>query len=198
MQYLIRWLIRITEELQCRREYILETMSSLPKYFIDLYTGKQQQCKLGYDTSPQCDSFQLGEMIRHFTRKDLLRMQSTLSLEDEQPICTDDIEKVIEKLRQCPSYQLDANHHHCGLRSRLLPLLDILWPMMEIGICLKCWNEDRSKESWVTNPTRGTWHVSDAHQLHSIQDICVRQRKMKAMFTADHRIWTSADPPRRY
>ncbi len=173
---------------------MLETIGSISTYFIDLYTGKQPQCKLGYGKSRQCDSFQLGEMIRHFSRKELLRIQSTIGPDHGQALCTDHIVQILEKLRQCPSYQIDTNHGHCGLRSRLLPLLDHLWPRIEMGICLKCWNKDRRKESWLTNPTGGNWHVPNSSKLESSKDMCRRHAKLKAMFTPEDRIWTPSDP----
>jgi hypothetical protein len=52
------------DEMIQRREYILETINSLQAHFLRLYTSGERQCKLGYDTSLQCDSFQLGEMVR--------------------------------------------------------------------------------------------------------------------------------------
>ncbi|KAL1598915.1 hypothetical protein SLS60_008060 [Paraconiothyrium brasiliense] len=52
----------VEDELIQRREYILETINSLQSHFLKLYTSGERQCKLGYDTSIQCDSFQLGEM----------------------------------------------------------------------------------------------------------------------------------------
>ena len=59
----------ILEELLCRREYLLETIGSVQNYFVNLYTFQPNQCRLGYDTSPACNSFQLGEMIRFFARR---------------------------------------------------------------------------------------------------------------------------------
>ncbi|MCJ1304805.1 hypothetical protein MMC08_007618, partial [Hypocenomyce scalaris] len=52
----------LEEELAYRRACVLDTINSLQNHFLALYTSKQRQCKLGYDSSPQCDSFQLGEM----------------------------------------------------------------------------------------------------------------------------------------
>lgn len=50
----------IEEELQTRRSYVLDAVLSLQDHLLSLYTSRSRQCKLGYDTSPQCDSFQLG------------------------------------------------------------------------------------------------------------------------------------------
>jgi hypothetical protein len=42
---------RIEEELTYRRECILDTVQSLQQHFLALYTSRQRQCKLGYDSS---------------------------------------------------------------------------------------------------------------------------------------------------
>ena len=167
---------------------MLETISSFPTHFLKLYTSKQLQCKLGYDTSPQCDSFQLGEMIRFFTRKGLLQLQSTYASSQEPPIYAGDVNNIVEKLRQCPTYQLDRNHGHCGLRTRLLPLLDTLWPNGHVGICLKCWDDDKIAESWLESPARGTWAFTKGSSIR--WENCRQHRQLKAMYTAEERIWT--------
>jgi len=120
----------VEDELIKRREYILETINSLQAHFLGLYTSGERQCKLGYDTSLQCDSFQLVYYLG-------------------------DIERLLASLRQCSNYQVDANHAHCGLRSRLLPLLDLLQNQlslengsMDIGICAECWHNGRSEYAW--------------------------------------------------
>ncbi|KAI7068001.1 hypothetical protein KC339_g15177 [Hortaea werneckii] len=53
---------RVEDELALRRDCVLETIQSLQSYFLRLYASRDRQCRLGYDSSPQCDSFQLGEM----------------------------------------------------------------------------------------------------------------------------------------
>lgn len=185
-----------TEELQCRREYVLNTIDSLMTHFIHLYSSKQQQCKLGYDTSPQCDTFQLGEMVKFFTRKGLSRLQSTFSPSQGQDEGTEDISKILEKLKQCPSYQLDAHHRHCGLRARILPLLALIASYREWGFCRECWKSDQQEESWVTNPIEGTWYHNDAspQSQKTVKSYCNIHQKLKAMFTAEQREWTSLRP----
>ena len=54
----------IEEEIQFRRLTILDTIQSLQDFHLSLFTEKgTRHCKLGYDTSPQCDSFQLLSLI---------------------------------------------------------------------------------------------------------------------------------------
>lgn len=180
-----------TEELLCRREYVLETLSSIQKHFIALYTSRQPQCRLGYGSSPNCDSYQLGEIIRFLSRKDLLRVESTFAADPEASLepYAGDIDEIIAKLKECPSYQIDHNHSHCGLRTRLMPILDSLLPRNSVWICLECWRTEKSKESWLESPqgAKWEWHKKPPSGAGSG---CQAHREAKAMYTAATREWT--------
>ncbi|KAG7140693.1 hypothetical protein HYQ46_007937 [Verticillium longisporum] len=54
----------LERELQHRREAILNTIASVQRHFLALYSSRDRQCKLGYDSSSACDSFQLGQMLK--------------------------------------------------------------------------------------------------------------------------------------
>lgn len=175
----------------CRREYILDTLGSIQKHFVNLYISKQPQCRLGYNSSPQCDSYQLGEMIRFFCRKGTLRIESVFdpAPEEVEPY-NGNLDDIIAKLKECPSYQIDKNHTHCGLRTRILPILEGARPprpSFQVGICLLCWKEDKSKESWFENPAGGTWINAGARFSGKG---CRSHRETKAMYTAVKRDWT--------
>lgn len=177
------------EEISCRRQYVLETLGSIQKHFIALYISRQPQCKLGYSSSPNCDSYQLGEMVRFFSRKGLLRVESAFAAtldEDPEPYDSS-IEDIIAKLRECPGYQIDQNHSHCGLRTRLMPILDSLWPLNQVWICLECWRADRSEESWLDKPALGRWSW---FKKNKVTGGCQAHRDAKAMYTAEKRDWT--------
>lgn len=156
----------VEDEMIQRREYVLETINSLQAHFLRLYTSGDRQCKLGYDTSLQCDSFQLGEMIRFFTKIDTLRMQGKIYDNTEPTYYQGDIEKLLSTLRQTTSYQVDSNHAHCGLRVRIMPLLDLLQDHLslvtgnsDIGICGECWNDHRSDYAWSLAKRPVLWTV---------------------------------------
>ncbi|KAL9607318.1 MAG: hypothetical protein Q9167_007760 [Letrouitia subvulpina] len=160
------------EELYCRREYVLKTIASLQSHFIGLYSSKLPQCRMGYESSPQCDSFQLGEMVRFFTRKKTVNLQSTfIDSNDSQQTYKGNISDLVTELRECSSYQVDKHHTHCGLRARLLPQLDRVQNLMQAGICRHCW--DIGRDNWSDHPTGGKWFPA-----------------AKMMFTADERDWT--------
>jgi hypothetical protein len=125
-------------------------------HFIGLYTSRIRQCALGYDSSGACDSFQLGETIKFLSKKGLLFLIpfQTASPEDPDYIWpeayTGDIDNLIGLLRQFPPYQLDTNHHHCGLRVRILPALDYIKDCFDvIGINPMRWKTDRAMQTWI-------------------------------------------------
>ncbi|MCJ1255122.1 hypothetical protein MMC24_002938 [Lignoscripta atroalba] len=194
----------VEEELTYRRECVLATISSLQSHFLTLYASKQRQCKLGYDSSPQCDSFQLGEMVRFFTRKGTLALQSMIiDSEYSQPPPQPPlpyprpVDELLTTLRECPAYQIDRNHTHCGLRTKFLPALEYIRAQSQsqssqaVGLCLRCWKEDRRKQSWLESPAGGTWRFKAPFGARRSSGVCgVDHRSAKAMFTAELRDWT--------
>ena len=168
---------------------MIRTISSLQSHFLKLYTSRQRQCKLGYDSSEQCDSFQLGEMIRYFTRKGTLSLQSVMTDSADQRPYTGNTEQLLTTLQQCPTYQIDRNHTHCGLRTKLLPLLDHVRPLSQIGVCLHCWKHARRDDSWLEHQERGVWHFTNQPQLETSRNFCRDHRLFRAMYTAGERDW---------
>ncbi|KAL8677409.1 MAG: hypothetical protein Q9186_006164 [Xanthomendoza sp. 1 TL-2023] len=176
----------VEEELHHRRLCVLKTISSLQSYFLELYTSRKTQCKLSYDSSPQCDSFQLGEQIRFFTRKGTLTLQSAISGVDPEPF-HGNILKLLQSLKECPNYQLDRNHTHCGLRSRFIPRLEYIVPWDQVGLCLSCWKSGRGKHSWVENPNRAEWW----YRYKPVPRCEHGQLYAKDMYTASQQEWRS-------
>jgi hypothetical protein len=194
---------------------ILRTIASLQLHFLDLYTSRNRQCSLGYDSSPACDSFQLGEMIKFLTRKGLLSLIPFQAVPPEDPDYvwpepyTGDIEHLIGLLRQCPSYQLDKNHSHCGLRTRILPALEYIRDCIDTGIGIKVmrWRADRAAHSWISpKPTAGRGRkpfvIADEEDVQTFDFAKSRSgmelgansfnadSSAKNMFTAKKWIWT--------
>ncbi|EEY19256.1 conserved hypothetical protein [Verticillium alfalfae VaMs.102] len=142
------------DELQHRREAILNTIASVQRHFLALYSSRDRQCKLGYDSSSACDSFQLGQMLKFLTSKDLLRPVDfgPSSLEALPDAATLDIDDLLVTLKQSPSYQVDKNHTNCGLRTRLDPIVDFIRAMLStevVGIRGAEWRRDRGASSWA-------------------------------------------------
>ncbi|KAF2119958.1 hypothetical protein BDV96DRAFT_610110 [Lophiotrema nucula] len=190
----------IEDELIKRRECILDTINSLQSHFLKLYTSGERQCKLGYDSSPQCDSFQLGEAIRFFTRLGTLRLQGTIYDNTEPSYYNGDISRLLESLRQSPSYQIDRNHAHCGLRSRFIPLLDLLQnylfleaSSLEIGICNDCWKKHRDVYPWSSAKGPMLWSpVKSCDEFTGMPRGCLaRHLIIRDIFMAVERNWTA-------
>ena len=84
-----------------------------------------------------------------------LNLGNTILSNEEALAWQEDGEELISILRQCPSYQIDSNHMHCGPRTRLNAALDNIRPFPQVGICLQCWLKDPHKESWAENAAGG-------------------------------------------
>lgn len=180
---------RIEEEIAYRRNSILETTQSLQSHFLSMYTTRDRQCKLGYESSVACDSFQLGEMIRFFMRVGTLQFQGTIIDTNESPEShRGDLYILLDTLRQVPEYQIDKFHNHCGIRTRLVPLLDLIQECLQyVGVCLECWHEDRQQTAWISSKRPLLWKNHTLRLKNQGHDN--RHADIRAMFTAADRAW---------
>lgn len=179
------------------------TIDSIQSYLIEQGVSGQRQCKLGYDTSPQCDSFQLGEMVRFFKRIGTANLQVIMA--GTMPLLPypGDLEHLLTTLRQCPNYQIDRNHGHCGIRSRLVKMVMLVQSMLEyIGICRWCWQHDRGAHSWFTAISGARWRpgcseIATEKEEDGRQSDCWRERndhrKARRLFTATTHEWSLID-----
>ncbi|KAI9884852.1 MAG: hypothetical protein M1823_003379 [Watsoniomyces obsoletus] len=185
----------IEVELQTRRERILETINSLQMDLVGRYMSRRQQCTLGYASSPQCDSFQLGEAIRFLSRVGTIKVQGLLYDTHMGEPNARSIFEIISTLRQCPSYQIDQHHAHCGIRSRLVPALQFIQFVLEygVGLCRDCWENNRLESRWSEIPLEGRWVMPGdyAEWLSSRRPSSCKEfdAKIKALFTAATREW---------
>lgn len=105
-------------------------------------------------------------MIKFLSGRDLLYLgdfmtptQSFSLNDDSHPhlslahdYATVDIGQVIASLKQCPSYQIDKNHTNCGLRTRILPILEYIQAMLAsnvVSVSRAAWKRDRERTSWA-------------------------------------------------
>ncbi|CAG7565430.1 unnamed protein product [Fusarium equiseti] len=197
----------LEEELRHRRECILNTVSSVQRHFLALFTSRERQCKLGYDSSAACDSYQLGQMLKFFVNKNLLFLvdYSPASLNMVPDTAMIEIEELLNTLQQCPSYQVDKHHTNCGLRTRLEPILSYMRSMISANVIAI------SYADWKKRPTEMSWRAQKEHasddrdnapkKFQFTRAIANDQRlryegalyvdKMaKAMFLADEWDWT--------
>ncbi|ROT42495.1 hypothetical protein SODALDRAFT_319160 [Sodiomyces alkalinus F11] len=173
----------LERELQYRREAILNTIASIQRHFLSLYSSRERQCKLGYDSSSACDLFQLGQMLKFFTGKGLVSLldfgpSSLDALSDpaasaslsspsvgSSPVSTTttstmivsgqvDVDDLLATLRQCPAYQVDKNHTNCGLRTRIEPIVDYVQAMLSSNVV------SVSHTEWSRNRAACSWAAS--------------------------------------
>lgn len=142
------------DELRFRRECILDTISSVQRHFLALYSSRDRQCKLGYDTSAACDVFQLGQLHRFLRSKELLFLVdcSPSSLDAVPDMAHLDLDELVATLKQCPNYQVDKHHVNCGPRLRMRPILDYIRTMLSanvVWISHAEWKKRRAEASWA-------------------------------------------------
>jgi hypothetical protein len=187
--------MRLEEELAFRRECVLETFQSLQIFYINLYTSRERQCKLGYDSSPQCDIFQLGELIRYFSRVGTIRLRGTIiAANDDAPahaaVYEGTLLDLVHTFRQVSEYQIDHNHNHCGIRTRIVPILDVLVAFLSfVGI---------HGEDWRTSRIEDAWHTAKRPKLCTKKDLQLpaslprdeKYARVRKFFTAVKRDWS--------
>ncbi len=194
-------------ELHYRRNLILTTIASVQRHFLSLYTSRARQCKLGYDSSPSCDSYQLGEIIKFLAARDLLFLSDfasePFSTPPPQPhYATVDIGHILASLKQCPNYQIDKNHTNCGLRTRILPILEYIQAMLSAGavaVAREGWRRDREAVAWSTGVEGEKKKVFEwtrglaTDQRLRYEGALAADRMARALFTAGAWDWTAED-----
>lgn len=125
----------------------------MPRHFLALYTSRARQCVRGYDSSMSCDSYQLGEMFKFLTNKNLLFVVdfSPRSLDNIAETSLLSIETVLATLRMCPGYQIDQHHTNCGLRTRMMPILDFIQALLSasaIPLTRMTWKTNKEAVAW--------------------------------------------------
>lgn len=146
-------------------------------------------------------------MVKFLVSRDLLFLVDFTSSATNaiQDFATVDIGHIIATLKQCPSYQIDKNHTNCGLRTRILPILEYIQSMLSsnvVSIARPAWIKDRATASWYPAddaddkraPTvfRFTRAMVTDHRLR-YEGAMAADRMAKALFTSDQWDWTPED-----
>jgi hypothetical protein len=109
--------------------------------------------------------------------------------------------ELIKSLKEFPSYQIDANHSHCGIRHSLSVLLEFLQAVMKleknVAVCSKCWQKNRMGHSWLERKGY-LWEYKDRPKIPAViskaevvDKACVLNHDLyQEMFTARSRNWT--------
>ncbi|KAI2791111.1 hypothetical protein POX_c03966 [Penicillium oxalicum] len=186
------------------------------------------QCRAGLDNANQCDIFELGQMIRFFSvRAKSIFIGSSYIDPDFSPPSTHsddtadqivpvpDLASILVALKKYPDYHIDQNHHACGLRRRLLPILDCIEKFVMDGRGLLGITPDWSDPARGSQETRWKWafaktvhitldqisHVElEPGPWHNPSDRSSRpsngtrinltqEQRARALFTARRRVW---------
>lgn len=185
--------MRIEEELAYRRQLALETIQSLQQHHIALFTSRERQCRLGYENSAQCDSFQLGEMIRFFTsRAQTLSILGTITGEEHCPEPYEgSLYVLLDTLKQIPEYQIDRYHTHCGIRTHFVPLVGLIETALpKVGVCAECWQESGKECLWLYRRRPVLWKRSVGGFTGGRIGHGAGRARMGEMFAATQREWS--------
>jgi hypothetical protein len=174
-----------------RRETVISSLSSLITHFLSLYTTGGLQCKMGYSNSMNCDLFQLGQTVKFCNKLGLLHLESTMAGMDGRDPFDGDLQKALDVLKTCPSYQIDKFHAHCGLRDRLMRLLQVIQATLtDVIVCGDCWESDKHKTTWknAKRPVIATLlapgKVPECHNAHS---------KTRDFYLANNKDWKDSN-----
>jgi hypothetical protein len=93
-------------------------------------------------------------MFKFLTNKNLLFIVdfSPASLDSIADTSLLSVDNLLATLRQCPSYQIDKNHTNCGLRTRILPILDFIQGLLSansIPLSRTAWKSNRAAYAWM-------------------------------------------------
>jgi len=96
-------------------------------------------------------------MVKFLAQRHLLFLVdfSPASLDSVVDYSAVDVHHLVATLKQCPSYQIDGNHSNCGLRTRMLPILEYILTMLSSGvvaIARPAWRDSRAATTWIPAP----------------------------------------------
>ncbi len=128
-------------------------------------------------------------MVRWLTRVGLLRMQGTIYDCSEPEPFAGSIEDILEKYRQCPSYQINKHHSHCGIRGRLGSIVSLLHRCLntQAGVCGNCWVKGRDGVKWSEHGRVEQWEWNPV-RLFGTGGFEQHERAIE-MFIAEERDW---------
>jgi hypothetical protein len=136
-------------------------------------------------------------MVRFFTKIGTLSFPSTSTR--DSIFYTGKIMQLIAEMKKCTEYQIDRNHHHCGIRGRLSLSLEYIQKFLKEGVCLDCWRDPATRDrayTWSNVPLegRGEWKMPFRVRTGPRREderACMAQHRLeKALFTAEVRDWS--------
>ncbi|KAJ5725266.1 uncharacterized protein N7483_006623 [Penicillium malachiteum] len=234
----------IEEELYYRRQCVMNTITDLQAYFMRAYgvlddpnprpspapnrmlgaafststQTTQFQCRGGMGNSSQCDTFELGQMIRFFAMRSRTVFLGSNIIDPDfnlDPLGSDDgvdftqqgpasesIISIISTLRRYPDYQVDSYHGSCGVRRRLLPIIPciekyLLDAQALLGVDYRIWSSpvSRCEAEWIGGMKNLTVDIRQGiiASISSTSGKLIRfstaAEYAKTLFTAKSRNW---------
>ncbi|KAJ6120983.1 hypothetical protein N7523_005263 [Penicillium sp. IBT 18751x] len=191
------------------------------------------QCRAGFGNGSQCDLFHLGQMTRFFALKSKSIFLGSTLIDPDFSLAEDEddeqngiaqstgyttppsnIISLFASLKQYPDYQIDTSHHGCGVRRRILPVLNciekyILDPRGLLGIDYREWKDSskRSQIQWGSKTGRKGPIVDIRFEkivsIHmpspndSFVSASTSEDEARFLFTAKKRNWESYEGPAR-
>jgi hypothetical protein len=142
-------------------------------------------------------------MTKFLKKNNLIRLGPVLTGQDEADAYAGDIERIIDIYKSCPTYRMDEYHTHCGLRARLIPLIEQLEVYLRtgspagVGICGDCWSAHHTKYAWSEAKRPVSWRgpvpgpPSHMAARKPGTEVCLQQHaRLRDMFMAVDRDWT--------
>lgn len=148
-------------------------------------------------------------MIKFLVRKHLLYLVdfSPASVDSVPDLAPVDINHILATLKQCQIYQVDKHHTNCGLRNRILPIVEYIQTMLSsnvVAISRVAWKKTRSTVTWIPTekdqiardeserPFRFTRSVAGDQRLR-FEGAMAADRLARDLFTAQSWDWTPED-----
>lgn len=117
------------------------------------------------------------------------------------------VDSILATLRQCPGYQVDKYHNNCGLRTRILPVIDFIKALLStnsVPLSRLPWKNDRKKNAWLpredeedgldalAKPFKFTRAMSSDQRLR-FEHTMGTEKFARDVFTASSWNWSSED-----
>lgn len=146
-------------------------------------------------------------MVKFLTTKNLFFLVdfSPNSLDLIADSCLLQVDTILATLRQCPGYQIDKNHANCGLRTRIIPVIDFIKALLStnsVPLGRLPWKNDRKKSAWFsleevvvdpsTKPFKFTRAMSSDQRL-LFENTMGAEKFARDVFTASSWNWSSED-----
>jgi len=142
-----------------RRHMLVATLADIQTSLLLQYANPEIPviCRYSYASSRNCDIYQLGELTRFLHKHGSVSLMSTMAGAPSLDPYDGDLLKAITTLKNCPPYQIDESHQHCGPRGALIERLEFMEAVIPMTtLCQPCWVAHNEKSRWAMPGTPGS------------------------------------------